>query len=237
MTRRRVVALVSVVVSLVGGAALAASVSVQSQRLTALPVINQAAPTTTAGPATNTCTLTPVADSWVQQDAAGTNFGGQPTLRVRSGDGPQNRRSFVRFNLAACSPTLPSDTTKISAATFSLWLVTSPGSTRDHELARVGSAWTESAITWTNQPSSVVVSGTAKTNIPTTPGAVSYNVLTDVRAWASGTANNGWRIKDEAENANNQVREATYTSRECAAATTPACPSNELPKLVITYVP
>src|SRR5688500_12394846 len=58
-----------------------------------------------------TCTLAaPVADTYAHEDSAGTNFGTATTLHVRSAvrqvlllPFPDNKRSFVRFDLSYCS--------------------------------------------------------------------------------------------------------------------------------------
>ena len=193
---------------------LAAGTGLSSQRLTAYSA-------TTSVPMQR-CTLNAVADA----DIDGLfNTGTATTLRVRSSSGG-NRRSLVRFDVAACA--LGADDA-VRAATLSLVLGTAPATSRTHEVRRVTAAWTETGVTGLTQPG-VAATATATRTTGTTAGAsLMWDVLADVQAFRSGTANNGWRVADTAEGAATAV-EGIYHSRENATAA-------NRPNLTIDYYP
>jgi hypothetical protein len=92
----------------------------------------------------------------------------------------------------------------------------------------VSAAWGEGTITWTNQPAVGAVSASTATG--TTSGVtLQWNVTSDVQAWVSGTANNGFRIADSSES-QNPAREGQFDSREGA---TPS----QRPILLVSYYP
>ena len=174
----------------------------------------------------STCSLTSSADTYANGAllSTGTNFGGATTLQVRS-DTLGNKRTFVAFDLASCAiPGLA----RVLTSSLSLYLATTPTSSRTYELHRVTAGWTQSGLTWSNQPATT---GTATASFGTgSTGGVtlSMNVLTDVSAFvAGGATNNGWRIKDQTEGDLLAAGEGRFSSRE---GSTP-------PALVVTYYP
>jgi hypothetical protein len=181
-----------------------------------------------------TCTQTANADTYAHEDSAGTNFGTATTMHVRSGVSrvllltfPDNKRSFVRFDLASCS--IPSSARVVSAQ-LNLFLSTAPSSSRTYQAHRVTQSWAETSLDWDNQPT---VAGSATASAATgTAGNVriAWDVRADIQAFAAGTAtNNGWRLKDLTEGAD-PAREGRFNSREHATAT-------QRPSLVVTYYP
>ncbi len=171
----------------------------------------------------STCTLTASADTFADSAAlsTGTNFGGATTLQVRS-DALGNKRAFVAFDVAGCA--IPS-IARVLTGGLSLYLATAPTASRTYDVHRVSAGWTQSGLTWSNQPTTAA---SATASIATgTSGGVTFtsDVLADVSAFVAGSAtNNGWRIKDRTESSL-VAREGQFSSRE---GSTP-------PALTVTY--
>jgi large repetitive protein len=142
------------------------------------------------------------ADSWVNQGDPGKNFGTDPALTVRTAS-VANARALLRFNL----PPLPAGC-NVLAAVLRLHAGTSAP---DHRLRafRLGSRWTESEVTWENQPATV---GTAATAISAT-GTVQWAVTGQVREMYSSGRNHGFMIRDAVEGASAAAEQA-FDSRE-----------------------
>ena len=99
----------------------------------------------------NAVSLVSSADSYVRQDAAGTNYGTAVLMDVGSmkdGGTSKNRRSFVEFDVSS----IPASST-VSSATLTLCATAVPGVTRTYDVHAVSADWVETTITWTNQPS------------------------------------------------------------------------------------
>jgi hypothetical protein len=153
------------------------------------------------------------ADSWVDQLLSVVNFGTDTSLNVQSMLG-DNRRLLVHFAL----PSLPSYCS-VTAATLKLF-ATSAASGRTLQAFRAASSWTETGVTWSNQPTTTGSASTA----PSGTGFLSWNVLSQVQAFYSGS-NFGFVVKDASESAAVAASEA-FSSREAA--------SNP-PQLVLTF--
>jgi hypothetical protein len=91
---------------------------------------------------------------------------------------------------------------------------------RTLQALRVNAAWTETGVTWANQPATVGPAATTSSG----NGWRQWNVLNQVQAMYSGT-NNGFLVRDATENSGG--REQQFHSREKA-------PDNP-PQLVLTY--
>ena len=172
----------------------------------------------------SSCTLTPVADSYVDAAplSAGSNFGTAVTLSVRSSS-LGDRRAFVRFDLSQC-PEFPN--ARVTAATLYL-LATSAAAGRTYDLHRVTAAWGETSITSSNQPA---VAGAASSSAATAVGPMSWPVTSDVASFVAGGATNfGWRIRDRTEGSL-VAQTSTFGSQEDG---TPA----QRPRLEIDYYP
>lgn len=179
---RRVVASVLLASSLLGGGvAFAASLSVSSSKLT---VYHRS-----AGCAAGTTTVTAVADSYIDQNSANTNFGTAADLKIR----PPIlitllgvRRALVRFAL----PATP-DLCSVASVKLRLW-TTAWVTGQTLSVIQIADPWSESgtgSVTWTNQPGTT--GGTA--TLSTTAGA-GWREWT-VTALYSG-AGNGFMIRD-----------------------------------------
>jgi len=149
-------------------------------------------------------------DAYVDQTVPLSNFGGGQFLSVRSFLNA-NTRSFVQFDL----PELPSKAI-ISKAVLRLQPLNLPPA-RNYEVSRVLNSWSESGITWANQPAAVLT-GVQVNN------AMEWDVTGDVQGFYSGTPNYGWRISDQSENSVLPF-EVLFGSRESFAK----------PQLIIEY--
>lgn len=223
MSPRRAPAIVgaSVAALLAAVATSAAGLGLVPARLTAVNAASTVA--------VSTCSLAASsADAYVDGAALQTNsnFGSSTDLSVRSSL-LGNRRTFVRFDLSGCA--IPSSS-RVTGATFNLFLSQAPASSRTYEARRVTAAWVESTVTWANQPG-VAGAATATTVTGTTSGVtLSWTVTSDVQAFVAGsTTNHGWRVADGTEGA---VAAVTSILRSREGGT-----PSERPTLVVTYYP
>ena len=218
-TFRLVLALAGLVLFLFTGVALAVTFGVSSTKLTTSTGASSITPTT--------CTLSAAdADSYIDQNSAGTNFGTVTNLDVSSRSGNRNRRTFVRLDLASCS--IPANSL-ITAASLKLFMYAAPTASRTYDAHRTTASWTEAGITWTNQ---AAVAGAATSSVTTGTTAnvtLTWTVTADVQAFVDGTANNGWRISDRTESSG-IVRTSQFRSAEYGTAA-------QRPILEATYYP
>jgi hypothetical protein len=187
-------------------------------------------------------TTTAVIDASVRQVSPTSNFGTSTTNDLATAVG-QNRRLYVKFDLTQCSPVIASSAT-IRLATLRMFIAAMPTSCRTIDVFRVAATWTESGITWNNQPF-----GTAINNPPAASAVDTFTigtpigcqnrtvsaylvggeVTTDVRAFVAATASNfGWMLRDDVEGSATAYTE-TLPAKNLGAA-------SQAPQLVITYV-
>jgi hypothetical protein len=217
-------AIVAAALLLGSGVGVAASLGVTSSNLTTATIV--------AAVPISTCTLTSSADSHVEQDDSGSNFGTATSLHVQSYETTivvitthRNRRSFVKFDLSSCS--IPA-AAAVQSATLSVFLSVAPSASRTWNINRVTAAWTENVITWSNQPAST--SSTSVVTGTTSNVTLQATVTSDVQSFVSGgLTNNGWLFRDSVEDSSTQ-RSGQFRSREFG---TPA----QRPSLVVNYYP
>jgi hypothetical protein len=224
-------AALSLLVGLSVSRGAAASLNVSSQKLTPYRTcLVSATPATTPA----------VADATVMQASATTNFGSATTSATSSGSSA-NQRAYVRFDLTSCSPTIASSAT-IRLATLRLYLSGVPAACRTLDVFRVTASWTESGLTWNNQPfgttvnnpasgsrSAAIAVGTPSGCTYQAAGYVAASVTTDVAAFVAGSASNfGWMLRDDVESSAT-VRTSTFSAKELATV-------GQVPELAITYV-
>lgn len=152
-----------------------------------------------------TYTNTPVADSYVDNNSANSNFGTLTNLLVKNSSGAPVRNSYLLFDVHSL--------TNLRSATVTLTAnrVDGPG-TMYYESAPTN--WTETGITWNNQPA-----GTGlflKTNTVSATGVAS---VIDVTSAAASQATNGGllsiRVTQQANNGNALIQ---FCSRESTTA-------------------
>jgi hypothetical protein len=211
--------------------AFAASLSVASKNLTVFRTC-----VVTATPSTSTADI----DTYVDQNSATTNNGTATTMSVESGSG-KNQRIYVKFDLTKCSPAIAS-TASVKSASLRLYVSTLPGACRTYDLFKVTSSWTETGITWNNQPFGTSInnpgtaSRTSSLNVGTSPcqnstaGAYvsGWDVTADVQTYVAGTSSNfGWMIRDDTEGTT-PARTGTFSDRETNTLA-------QSPQLLINY--
>jgi hypothetical protein len=192
-----------------------------------------------------TCVLTATAaastsatDSFVNQASATTNSGTATTMDSQSGSSA-NRRVYLRFDLTLCSPAIPSTAT-IKLGTLRLYATVIPAACRTEDLFRTAASWTESGITWNNQPFGTAInnpsSGSRTDAITMGPACQNtaagyvngWTVTSDLASWVAGsTTNNGWMIRDDTEGSAT-TRTATFSAKNAANAA-------RGPQLIVTY--
>ncbi len=147
--------------------------------------------------------VTPVADTYVDENAPTANFGGGASLLLRSRFNNKNQRALVRFNLpsipAGCS--LTGASLKLFASAFD------PGRTID--VFRAGGAWAEGTVDWNTAPATAG----AATSRTSAAGNLYWDTTAQVQAMYSGT-NNGFVVRDRTESAPGPGAQQTYQARE-----------------------
>lgn len=154
-------------------------------------------------------TLIASQDSYVDQNNPTSTSGSSIDLFVLSKTtllglgGDDNRRTYVSFAL----PSLP-DACVVTSASLRLFAKT--GATgRTIQAFRASGAWSESTLTWNNQPGGT---GTAAT-VASGTGWRTWSVTAHVQAMYSG-ANNGFMLRDLAENDGIVGHSQTFRSSE-----------------------
>src|SRR6476646_9017444 len=181
-------------------------------------------------------------DSYVDENAPTTNNGTALSMNSESRNN-RNRRSYVSFDLTTCAPNLPSAAT-VGNATLRRWVTAMPAATcRTEDGFAVTSAWTESAVTWNNQPFGTGInspaSGTRTASVTVGSGAgctigsvgqyVPWNVTANVANFVSGSATNcGWMIRDDVEGATGLGFTVTLSTSDAGSIA-------QAPQLTVTY--
>jgi parallel beta-helix repeat protein len=144
-----------------------------------------------------------VADSWIGENVT-SNKGADVTLDVEADPSAGHSRALVRFPLPAGVP----DGCVLASA--KLRLFTSSGSEGSRvEVVRLASAWSESQVLWSNQPSAVGVPATAWS----ADGYMQWNVLGLVQTMLEA-GNHGFLVRDAAEGTEEGGAGHGFSSRE-----------------------
>ena len=170
--------------------------------------------TITQGCAGSTVTLGAAADSWILQSSAGQNYGTDSSLKVDTKSGA-NARAVFRFNL----PAIPAGC-QVTSAKLRLYAA-SYKTGRTLQALRLLTAWTESALTWNNQPQT---NGTVAT-VASGSGYREWTVTSHVQAMYAPGANHGFLIRDATENGTGL--DQSFNSREKG--------TDNPPRLVLTF--
>jgi len=152
----------------------------------------------------------PIADARIEENKADKNYD-TGDLIIKSKN-PDNKRTFIKFDF-----NFPSDTTILSS-NLKLYMKSAPSVSRTYEAWRVVGDWTEKGIKWNNQPG---VAGSVTDSISsgvTKNIWLSWDVISDVQGFVSGTSNYGWQLKDSTENSSTAY-EAKFHSRESNSIT------------------
>jgi len=213
------------------GTVMAATLPLGSKTLTVYRTC-----TLTATPSTSTAET----DTYVNQSAPTGNNGTGTTMDSRSSNGT-NRRIYLRFDLTKCRTSIPASAT-VRQALLRLYVTALPAVCRTEDIFRVGGSWTETGITWNNQPfgttvnnpptaqrtSAITVGGAPCQNTTANTYVNGWDVTADATAFVAGSATNfGWMIRDDTENSAT-ARTATFSTREANVLA-------QSPQLVVTY--
>jgi hypothetical protein len=160
-------------------------------------------------------------DSWVNQASQNGNYGSDTSIYVQARN-LQARRLLVQFDLSS----IPLNST-INSATLELYATSTTGS-NTIELHRITSGWTESGVTWNNQPSYDAAIVSSLTSSGT--GWKVWDVKSLIEGYLSGTFTNcGFLLKSQTETGA-QLISTTFASRENSN-------TSQRPILRINYTP
>ena len=185
---------------------------------------------------------TAVTDVSVRQASPTSNFGTATTTNIATA-ATANRRLYLAFDLGKCSPAIPS-TAIVRLATLRLYVSGLPANCRTIDLFRVTSSWTESTITWNNQPFGTTLNNPASSgavdsfgagtpagcqNLTTGVYVVGANPTSDVAAFVAGTATNfGWMLRDDVEGSSTTFTQA-FSAKNLGTLA-------QAPQLIVTWV-
>jgi serine/threonine protein kinase len=161
-------------------------------------------------------TISASADTWIDQNSEGNNFGSDAILKVRSQGDNDNFRALVHFAL----PSVPQGCV-VQYATLSLYAASWTDG-RTLEAIRVSDAWSEDSVTWSSQPATSEDTATTGSG----SGYKLWDVTSMVQAMYSMDTEHGFLIRDAAEGGDGA--EQQYHSKE---------KGENPPRLVITYAP
>ena len=147
-----------------------------------------------------TTTLTATADTYMRSNQTGNNFGTQTSMQVE----PGARQALLQFNLSSVPAGI------VMSATLRVWV--SAAGTGAVGVHRATAAWTETGATWGNMAANYNAASEASGAPPTAGQYQTFDVTTLVRAWRSGTTNNGVMLVGASG-----ATQTTYSSREVAA--------------------
>jgi hypothetical protein len=168
----------------------------------------QSAPVSVTTPASaGNLTFAPVADAYIEQDLATSNFGTKTSVQV---DGSPVKRSLLRFTVAGVG------THGVAAAKLRLYCV--DPSSFGGEIRSVTGTWSETAVTWNTSP-------TFGASAVSSVGSVVAGQWYEFNVTPLVTGNGDVTIGMLSTNTNG----ADYTSREGVAA--------QRPQLVVTPAP
>jgi len=187
-------------------AVAAAVVSVVSATAITTIASPENARTASAAATTITTTLTPVADTYVQDSTPSTNYGTSTQLGV---DNSPVRRSFLRFTVSGL-------TEPVTSAKLRIRTISGNGRSRNGGTFKkmTNTSWSETSTTWNNQP---VIDGATLGSI----GAVVKNTWYEINVTSAVTGNGTFSFGATSSSSDG----AHYDSRESGA---------DAPQLVIT---
>lgn len=171
----------------------------------------------------------PTDDAYVSAENPNTNYNNRDYLFVRSALIGGDARSFIKFDLRSIPPG-----SYIHSAILKVFMFDAPDSSRVMLCHRVTeSDWSESTITWNNQPgvAELVTSvATGTQNNVWLSLIVTYSVEKFTSKDAAGYAPNyGWRLRDESE--------LSAFSKEWRMYSKEHSDSTKRPYLEVTYYP
>jgi parallel beta-helix repeat protein len=129
------------------------------------------------------------ADAWIDQGSPFANKGSDAILSTRSAVPDKNARALIRFGLPAAPP--PGCVVELAKLRL---FAASGDESRRLEATRLGFGWSESLVTWGDQPDTVGAPATTWAG----EGYIEWTVTSQVQGMLEG-ANHGFLIRDETE--------------------------------------
>jgi hypothetical protein len=154
------------------------------------------------------------ADSWVLESSPSNNYGGDSVVKIDSKSGG-NARALFRFNL----PPIPAGCEVVNARLRLYSAAYKDG--RTIQAMALGATWTESGVTWANQPATTGPAAATTSGF----GYREWAVTTQVTGMYAPGANHGFLIRDASESGSGW--DQGFNSREKG--------SDNPPQLVITF--
>ena len=134
-------------------------------------------PTVSAQPPLRTATLTAIKDAYIEKDKPDTNHGTDTTLWVSGDDSTYDtdERVLIAFDLSSICPHA-----SIKSAKLKIYVQYEGYSGDPLYLSRITGSWTETEVTWNNQPATTSVNSLS-TNMPGETGWYEYDVTAQVQ--------------------------------------------------------
>ncbi|MBO3840465.1 MAG: DNRLRE domain-containing protein [Candidatus Brockarchaeota archaeon] len=171
-----------------------------------------------------TRTFSPSDDAYVSEKYPNMNHGSLNLLEVCSYQG-SDERTYIKFDLSNIPPG-----SVIESATLKLYMFTAPTSTRTMRCRLAGRDWSESSITWSNQP--YLAGVVASVSVGTSAGWISLDLTASVQSFVRNrdpVSNYGWILMDANEGSTTaymwRMRSKEYTD------------STQRPYLQVRYYP
>jgi len=183
-------------------------------------------PTPTATP-THNLILYSTADSRVVAQSPTDNFGTDTFVGIQAHQSSGRQRGLFQFDLSSIPPGSTINSATFSADYDSYLAAGADPVGRTYYLYRITGPWTETGVTWSNQPGYTASQG-ASAIMPASFGWVNWNVKDIVQSWVNGTANYGFMMIDSDETPGTINKVAVFDSKESAG-------SIYAPRLMITY--
>ena len=181
-------------------------------------------------------------DTYADQNAPTATNGTKNTLNVQS-NASKTQRAYIRFDLTKCI-FAPASTVIVRGAWLELFMNHLAPTCRTQDVFAVASTWSDTTLTWNNQPNppgttlnnpasgqrtaSAVVGNVSTCANHTNNSYVSWDLTADVAKYIAGTAtNDGWMIRDDVEGSST-TQQTTYASIDANS-------NVNAPQLMISY--
>jgi len=146
---------------------------------------------------TNETTLTATGDARVVRQDPNTVHGSETFLALQQYTSSGHQRGFVQFDITSIPQNVTVNDVDFKIYYY-LYLAGNPVG-QNTRAKRVTGAWTESTITWNNQPDSTI-SDEVSLNMPGSYGWVNYDADAIVQSWLNGSSTNyGFLVKFDTE--------------------------------------